>query len=154
MTYQKRNNNQTALGSFFVLIFQAIGLLFKFIFSEKKGKSGKTVSSIDKGMIRSKWEGLEHMVKLGGESNHKTAIIEADKILDHILKSMVSNAETMGERLKMARNYFSSEGYNAAWEAHKVRNRLAHESDFDLLHNRAIETMENYKQALSDLRVL
>jgi hypothetical protein len=94
------------------------------------------------------------MVSLGGEANHKSAVMEADKLLDLALKTLGINGETMGERLKMSRDLFSFEGYQAAWEGHKVRNKLAHEHEFDLLHARALETMENFKKALTDLKAL
>lgn len=154
MTYRKTNqNNQTILGGFLSLIFSAVGLMFKFIFSKEKQKGG-TRSTLDRNMFREKWAGLEHLVKLGGESNHKSAIMEADKLLDLALKNLGVRGETMGERLKASQRLLSYESYQAAWEGHKVRNRMAHEYGYDLLHARAVETMENFKKALEDLKAL
>ncbi len=58
----------------------------------------------------------------------QTGLFEADKLLDEALKTLGAPGVTLGERLKAGRFCFSSDvGYQAAWEGHKLRNRLAHE---------------------------
>ena len=53
----------------------------------------------------------------------RLAIIEADTMLDELTKEMGLEGETMADRLKNAQ----WRNINDAWEAHKVRNRIAHE---------------------------
>ncbi|MEO6729481.1 MAG: hypothetical protein ABIM99_06190 [Candidatus Dojkabacteria bacterium] len=65
------------------------------------------------------------------ESKLKTAVIEADKLLDYVLKSKKVKGETLGDRLKSSKNLFSTSSYNKVWEVHKLRNRLAHEMNFN-----------------------
>ena len=71
----------------------------------------------------------------------KLAIIEADIILDDVLKQQGYIGNSLGERLKsISTNQLSS--LNDAWEAHKIRNRIAHEgSDFVLTKRVAEETI-------------
>jgi hypothetical protein len=56
-------------------------------------------------------------------------LIESDKLLDHALKMSGTKGNTMGERLKSAKNRFDRDSYHRVWEAHKLRNRIAHEQN-------------------------
>lgn len=65
------------------------------------------------------------------EMKLKSAVMEADKLLDYVLKSKRIKGDTLGERLKNAKHLFKTSSYNRVWEAHKLRNRLAHEMNFN-----------------------
>jgi hypothetical protein len=83
----------------------------------------------------------------------KLAIIEADVILDDILKQQGYVGNSLGERLKsISPNQLNS--LNDAWEAHKVRNRIAHEgADFVLTKRVAEETVTRYRKVFSEFGV-
>ena len=55
----------------------------------------------------------------------------------------------MGERLKNASNLFSNR--NGLWDAHKLRNRIAHESDVRVTYSDAQHALANFRQALKNL---
>jgi hypothetical protein len=55
----------------------------------------------------------------------------------------------MGDRLKRVGDRFSN--LNAVWRAHKLRNAIAHESDFEISYKQAYNALQVYKQALKDL---
>ncbi len=86
--------------------------------------------------------------KLGG----KIAIIEADKLVDNVMKSMLIPGETMGERLKMAAHKYP--GIRDLWPAHRVRNRLVHETDYELREGDALILLEDFRKALRELNVM
>ncbi len=83
----------------------------------------------------------------------KLAIIEADIILDDILKQKGYAGNSLGERLKsISPNQLAS--LQDAWEAHKVRNRIAHEgSDFILTQRIAQETVTKYQRVFAEFGV-
>ena len=83
----------------------------------------------------------------------KLAIIEADIILDDVLKQKGYAGNSLGERLKsISTNQLNS--LNDAWEAHKVRNRIAHEgADFVLTKRVAEETISRYRRVFSEFDV-
>jgi hypothetical protein len=57
---------------------------------------------------------------------------------------------SMGERLKKCgREKFSQT--NAVWNAHKLRNQIAHESGFKVEYHQAKHALAVYKTALRDL---
>lgn len=72
---------------------------------------------------------LENRIQSGDTLHLKSALVDADKLLDFVMKSRRLKGETMGERLKNANKYFDRNQYNRIWEAHKLRNRLVHEID-------------------------
>ena len=83
----------------------------------------------------------------------RLAIIEADIILDTLLKERGYAGNALGERLKsISSSQLSS--LNDAWEAHKVRNRIAHDgSDFILTKRLAQETIARYQIVFNELGV-
>jgi hypothetical protein len=83
----------------------------------------------------------------------KLAIIEADIILDELLKQRGYAGNSLGERLKsIAPSQLVS--LQDAWEAHKVRNRIAHEgADFVLTHRVAEETIVRYRRVFAEFGV-
>ena len=83
----------------------------------------------------------------------KLAIIEADIILDDTLKEQGFIGSSLGERL---RNISATQlnSLNDAWEAHKIRNRIAHDgADFVLTNRLAVETINRYRRVFSELGV-
>ena len=81
----------------------------------------------------------------------KLAIIEADIILDDLLKQRGYGGNSLGERLKsISPNQLAS--LNDAWEAHKIRNRIAHDgADFILTQRLAQETITRYNLVFTEL---
>lgn len=84
----------------------------------------------------------------------KLAIIEADIILDDILKKRGYAGNSLGERLKSISPQQLST-LNDAWEAHKVRNRIAHDgSDFILTKHKVQNTIAQYKRVFAEFDVI
>lgn len=80
------------------------------------------------------------------------AIINADKLLDEALKKSNFKGKTMGERLVAAQRSLSDN--DGVWFAHKLRNKLVHESDTRLLEVDVKEALLALRQALRDLGAL
>jgi hypothetical protein len=78
--------------------------------------------------------------------------MEADKLLDHVLKSMSFPGETMAERLKLAEYKYAS--LRQVWPAHKLRNQLVHDPAFDMSVRQAKFALKEFKDALKVLNVL
>ena len=81
----------------------------------------------DGGVRRERWQTIIKKMESENISDWKLAIIEADTILDEMVKKMGYPGENLGERLRHIEvSDFTS--LQEAWEAHKVRNRIAHDS--------------------------
>jgi uncharacterized membrane protein len=83
----------------------------------------------------------------------KLAIIEADIILDELLKEAGYAGVSLGEKLRsITPNQLQS--IDDAWQAHKVRNQIAHAgSDFVLTHKLAQDTIKQYRRVFHELGV-
>jgi hypothetical protein len=83
----------------------------------------------------------------------KLSIIEADIILDDSLKAAGYAGNSLGDRLKsISVNQLQS--IDDAWQAHKVRNQIAHAgSDFVLTHKLAQDTIKQYRRVFHELGI-
>ncbi len=84
----------------------------------------------------------------------KLAIIEADIILDESLKRQGYAGTSLGERLRSVSPQ-SLQSIDDAWEAHKIRNEIAHSgADFVLTHKLARETIMRYERVFTEMGLM
>lgn len=96
-----------------------------------------------------RWENVIRHIESPNQNDWKQAILEADMMLDDILTAMGYKGESIGEKLKrVVPGDFSS--LNEAWEAHKVRNQIAHESGFNLTQHDALAAVNLYKKVFEE----
>lgn len=124
-----------------------------FLYITRSSKASKSSGRVDLSIIPAKWTEIQAMMKAGGPANYRQAIMESDKLVDLVLKSKVKG-ETMGERLKNAKHLFDCDTYDKLWLAHKIRNKIAHEADFEGLSSDANLAVRNFEKALKELRVI
>lgn len=101
-------------------------------------------SKRDMAFVVSQWETLR--ADAVRRKNH--AVFEADKLLDFVLKKR-GYTGPMGDKLKKAKFTRPDD----VWKAHKLRNRIAHETGFQVTEQEARRALSSYKQALWDLGV-
>jgi hypothetical protein len=110
---------------------------------------GKTTSVLDVDKYRSSWLSIEQSVVKSSEASYSMAILQADSLLDQALKQRGFKGQTMGERMKSANDVWKDA--NVVWSAHKLRNRIAHESSVTLTYDQTRRTLACFKQALKDM---
>ena len=98
---------------------------------------------------QTKFLAIENKLSKDSPATFTVSIIEADKLLDKAMVEMGISGKTMGDRLKKSGTRFTN--LNAVWRAHKLRNAIAHESDFEVSYKQAFNALSIYKQALKDL---
>ncbi len=100
---------------------------------------------------------LQHMQDLISSNNQndwRQAIIEADIILEEILVKQGYHGETIGEQLKQAVPA-DFRTLNDAWEAHKVRNDIAHQgSSFELSETLAHDIIAKYENVFHEFNII
>ncbi len=127
--------------SLFVLIFISLALVLLLMVVTKL-----THPRLNKHHFQKKWEEIE------SESNMQMAVIKADSLLDEALRHANIKGSTMGERLNNSRGLLRD--INGAWSAHKMRNRLVHETAGNSGQAEAKRALGNFKKALKDLGAL
>jgi|AntRauTorckE6833_2_1112554.scaffolds.fasta_scaffold33107_1 hypothetical protein len=95
------------------------------------------------------WKVVNDYLKSANSSDWKLAILEADKMLDEMVKKMGYNGENLGERLRQV-EASDFESLNEAWEAHKVRNLIAHEAGYDVSFKEAKRILSLYEKVFKE----
>jgi hypothetical protein len=128
----------------FAAIFIVGALLFAVIGFTKKGSKYLNVDH-----YRTKWMAIEQQLKKEEIATYSIVVLNADKLLDQALKEKGLKGETMGDRLKSAKDLFTNR--NNVWSAHKLRNRIAHDADVDVTYDAARHALGDFKRALKDV---
>mgnify|MGYP003468404416 FL=1 len=105
-------------------------------------------------VVNPRWEKvLSHSVS-ANESDWRLAIMEADIMLADLLDTMSLPGNTIGEKLKaVEKSDFIS--LDNAWEAHKVRNSIAHEGMNHILNQREVNrVIDMYKTVFEEFRII
>jgi hypothetical protein len=100
-----------------------------------------------------RWQEIKNQVNSVKESEWKMAVIEADKLVDDVLKSAGFAGESMGERLMLIKpDQLLNLQY--LWDAHKLRNLLVHDVSYQMTHRQAIWAIEAFESVLRELEAL
>lgn len=98
----------------------------------------------------SRWNHVLSLIESHNESDWRQAIIEADIMLDDLLTQLGYAGQTVGEKLK-AVDPSRFRTLDDAWEAHKVRNMIAHQgSSFELTDHIAYRTIQRYENVMTE----
>ncbi|KKW02266.1 MAG: hypothetical protein UY36_C0009G0001 [Parcubacteria group bacterium GW2011_GWA1_49_11] len=107
------------------------------------------IETAEAGPLQDRWHDILRHIESVKEGEWKFAVIEADNLTDGILKNYFPG-DTMGERL-MNIDKTRLLSIENLWEAHKIRNRIAHDSNYFLRHAEAIRAIRMYESALREL---
>ncbi len=100
------------------------------------------------------WEAMRRRMLSDDEAEWRLGIIEADIMLDRVLSQKGYQGETLSDKLKqISPEHLAS--VQLAWEAHKVRNRIAHEgADYTLTRPEARKVLSYFEAVFRDLGVI
>jgi len=139
-----------------VLITGIIILLRKTNILGSKIKEAKTIWKVPKlpvGKIQKNWQEIKNKLESRNESDCKLAVIEADKLLDDILKKMGYRGTSLGDRLSQLKLSDLS-NIDKVWSAHKVRNLIVHDSNYKLSLDETEKVIKIYEETLNNLLAL
>ncbi len=101
-----------------------------------------------------RWHYIITLIESPNESDWRVAIIEADSLLEEMLRARGLTGATLSELLESAKD----SGYRYiqdAWDAHIVRNQIAHEgSQFAISQIEGRKIIKKYQNFLEDLGVI
>lgn len=99
-----------------------------------------------------KWNKIKNRLETGIESEAKLAIIEADSLLEDILKEAGYEGKTLEERLKSATKEVIS-NLEEILEARKIRDNIVYDPDYKLDLTLAKKTLSVYEETIQHLDV-
>ena len=134
-----------------IYIFLAAVILFGLAVLVVVGRAAKRrAPSLKRDYFHKQW--MELLARVKTPEGMVLAIIDADKLLDEALRKCHYRGKTTGERLVAAQRILTDN--DAVWYAHKLRNRLVHESNQTIGKREAQSALSGFKQALRDLGAL
>lgn len=111
------------------------------------------VGSVGKWRQLRAWKHIIMRVRTKDPTQLKLAIMEADLVMDEVLKESGYRQDTADERFKELNSALLSNA-DQIQEAHKVRNRCAQEPDFVIGYEDALTTLKIYKRAFQEYGLL
>ena len=101
-----------------------------------------------------RWKHIQSLIETDNPSSWREAIIEADIMLDDMLTRQGYGGDGVGEKLKsVEKSDFNT--LEDAWEAHKVRNQIAHQgSAFDLSETVARRTIARFENVFREFEAI
>ena len=99
------------------------------------------------------WKNILEKANSEDENERKCAIIAADSLIEKILTMSGYHGQNLGEKLK-AIERGDLDSLDDIWEAHKVRNRIAHEADFSLTKSESTYAIYRFEKALKELEYI
>lgn len=102
-----------------------------------------------------RWEKIIKYVNSESQLEWRSAILDADVILDEMMTKIGYAGDSLGEKLRQVeRSDFLT--IDSAWEAHKIRNRVAHEDlDSIFLNQRLVKkTISLYQKVFEEFRYI
>lgn len=138
------------------------GILFVWIlikmnryFSERaaKLKAQLRPPAAAEGPYDARWKEVREHLGSFRDAEWKFAVIEADRMVESILEQAGFIGEDMGEKLKgIDKSQLTS--INELWSAHKLRNLIAHDPEYQVQQRDAREAVGNFERALRELGAL
>ena len=107
---------------------------------------------LDLAEMRERWKRIERLLASPEHEGDRLAVIEADKLLDFVLRAMNLPGGDYARRSQFAqKKYFELK--RVRW-AHGLRNKLVHETDYRLKRAEAHAAVKEYERALKVLGAL
>ncbi len=101
-----------------------------------------------------RWGEITNHINSENPSDWRLAILECDIVLDEMLTKMSYHGETLSDKLKaVEKSDFLS--IDKAWEAHRVRNAIAHEgSNFQITDREARRVVGLYEEVFREFHYI
>ena len=101
-------------------------------------------------VLSDRWDRIKKFVTSENSSDWRQAILEADIMLEDVLTSLGYQGEGIGEKLKRVEKG-DMKSLRDAWDAHLVRNRIAHDGEqFSLTQHEALRVINMYKKVFEE----
>lgn len=116
--------------------------------------SAHTIQSRDVSRTELRWSRIMEQIHSDSEQSWRLAILECDIMLNELLDVLGYRGETMGDKMRgVERGDFNT--IDLAWEAHRARNKIAHEGTNLLLNSReARRILGLYEQVFREFRFI
>lgn len=155
-TWQVLGNISAVLSIFFICIIVFSLVRMREIQNHEKEEIKHEISialardAEEASKINPRWKYILDLIGSDSQNDWRIAILEADSMLDELLQERGYEGDSLGERLKGARNN-SFANLDNAWEAHEIRNKIAHAgSEFSLTQIESRRTIRLFETVFDE----
>lgn len=103
--------------------------------------------------LNKSWQKILTRLGKSDEANLRLALIEADNLFDDLLKQMRLPGESMADRLRYIDSSQIS-NIDEIWRAHKLRNVLVHNHEYQITRNEMEFGVKAYEKGLKELEFI
>ena len=122
--------------------------------AEQERFQGYFVSELEDAPKNARWEKVVQLFESNNSSDWRLAIIEADTMLEDLVIHLGYDGNTLAERMKKIEPA-DFPTLQDAWEAHIVRNKIAHEGlDYRLPEREAKRVRLLFEKVFTDARYI
>ena len=142
-----------------ILFIAAVWFLIRTVIIEHEGFHRRAEEERKQGLREeakgnTRWERVVALASSPEEDNWRLAIMDADSMLEELLDSQGYPGETMGDKLKSG-NPLQFTTLDLAWQAHKVRNAVAHLGQaYPLSERETRATIDFYARVFEEFGVI
>ncbi|MDP3995922.1 MAG: hypothetical protein Q8P74_01610 [bacterium] len=122
---------------------------FKYIFLQDAAEI-LTYKPLGVKRMEKDWKKIVSRLDINSEPEHKLAVIEADNMMNEILKRMGYEGSSLGERLEKL-TVVTLPNMGEVEEAHKVRNNIVHDPNCKLSAEETKRVLGIFEKALRDM---
>lgn len=145
---------------FFLFVYVAVLFADIVLLLMLRGLSGdlqKTLFGAERPLISrsatiKRWEKILSRLEGGNPSQYKVAVLEADAFADEILSGIGYKGATMADKLESI-HPGQLETKNDIAEAHQIRNRIVHETDFVISQEDAKKCLDSYRKFFDEVEL-
>lgn len=114
-------------------------------FNAKDHEDEKVIDDTPPPILNERWENVVKHINSENPNDWKLAILECDIMLGDLLDKIGYHQDSIGEKLKAVEpSDFTN--IDSAWEAHKIRNAIAHQgTEFVINHREAKRVIGLYE---------
>jgi len=123
-----------------------------FDFKQTPG-SEKKIGTLRARITQERWQAIVKKFALGTAEALRLSVIEADTLVDSVLKGMGLEGEHMADRLGNL-DAGDLKSMDNLWRAHRMRNDLVHTPGFTLAPKEAKMALDGYEAFLEELGAL
>ena len=98
------------------------------------------------------WGRVAKRLEKKKETEYKMAIIEADNLMEEVLRKMGHKGETIKDLLEQVDSK-TIPNIEEVQQAHKFRNNVVHDPDYELTYEQAKKIISIYEQTFRDLQM-
>ncbi|MBI4032291.1 hypothetical protein HY374_01140 [Candidatus Berkelbacteria bacterium] len=139
----RRRREEASTPNLLVQIGVALGGLAKLLFRPK--------SRMNRVQLLAEYAQIEQLLESGDAIHAAQAVVRADSFLDGVMQQAGAQGASFADRLRSLERRFVPAIYQAVWDAHKLRNDLAHNHGLSVSSGQARSALQTFRRAASAL---